>query len=83
MFLADAMFVSRTIKVLMHQRDRASLTTSLFAFISKSVNTELFINETAEDKKDKVRQQLVKNFENEKLFIDNIANEESDSDDLL
>lgn len=50
-FLADAMFNSRTIKVMMHQRDRTALALTLYAFMSKSSNVDLFINKTAEEKK--------------------------------
>ena len=79
-FLADAMFVSRTIKVLMHQRDRVSLALSLYAFMAHSCDTGMFINETKEDRKDIVRQKLVENYVNEKLY--NNSNQiESDSDD--
>lgn len=50
-FLADAMFNLRTIKVMMHQRDRTALALTLHAFMSKSSNVDLFINRTAEEKK--------------------------------
>lgn len=51
LFLCDAMFSSRSIKVLIHQRDRTALATALYAFMSKSSNLDLFINKTAEEKK--------------------------------
>lgn len=63
-FLCDAMFISRSIKVLMHQRDRSALATALFAFMSKSINVDLFINKSAEEKKEeekfnKLQQQIL------------------------
>lgn len=51
LFLCDAMFNSRTIKVLMHQRDRVALATALYAFMTKSNDIDLFITKSAEDKK--------------------------------
>ena len=60
-FLCDAMFNSRTIKVMMHQRDRCSLATSLYAFISKSNDTDLFINKSAVEKREDQKFEELKN----------------------
>lgn len=44
MFLADAMFVSRTIKVIIQQRDRLALHRSLYAYITKSTDIYNFVS---------------------------------------
>lgn len=59
-FLCDAMFNTRSIKVLMHQRDRTALATALYAFMSKSTNVDLFINKTAEEKKQDLKFEAMK-----------------------
>lgn len=75
LFLCDAMFSSRTIKVMMHQRDRTALTTALFAFMSKSSNVDLFINKTAEEKK------IQSKFDALQLKLQNFTIDTDDSED--
>lgn len=60
-FLSDAMFSDRTIKVLMHQRDRCALATTLYAFISKSNDTDLFISKSAVEKREEQKFLELKN----------------------
>ena len=75
LFLLDAMFNTRTIRVLIHQRDRCALATTLYAFMAHSDNTELFINKTAEEKK------IDKKFEELKSRLENftISDDESEN----
>ena len=49
-YLADAMFVRRTIKVILQQRDRKALGISLYAYVNKSSDIYLF--------KDKEKEQI-------------------------
>jgi len=49
-FLSDAMFISRTIKVIVHQRDRTALCSALYAYISHSTDIELFIHKSKQDR---------------------------------
>lgn len=75
LFLCDAMFSSRTIKVMMHQRDRTALASALFAFMSKSSNVDLFINKTQEEKK------LQSKFDALQLKLQNYTFDTDDSED--
>ena len=75
LFLCDAMFNSRSIKVLMHQRDRTALATALYAFMSKSTNVDLFINKTAEEKK------IDKKFKDLQLKLSNFTFSDDESED--
>lgn len=50
-FLADAMFVSRTIKCILQQRDRKALCTTLYAYMSRKKDIFLFMDKTKEDEK--------------------------------
>lgn len=47
-FLCNEMFVNRTLKVVIHQRDRIALAQSLYAYISKDIDKYLFLNKTKE-----------------------------------
>ena len=50
-WLCSAMFQERTMKVLVNQRDRTAICKTLFAYMSHSTNTELFLEKTSEEKK--------------------------------
>lgn len=50
-FLADSMFVSRTLKVIIQKRDRLSLCTSLYCYITKSTDPFQFMEKSENDKK--------------------------------
>ena len=50
-WLAYAMFDERSMKVLIQQRDRTAVCKTLFAYMSKSDNIELFVEKTLEEKK--------------------------------
>ena len=64
-WLCYAMFQARTIKVIINQRDRTSLCKALYAYISQSSDTSLFLERTLEEKK------LDKKFENTLAMIEN------------
>jgi len=75
-FLAEAMFVNRTIKVILQQRDRKALATSLHAYISKSTDIYLF---KAKDKEELKYEKLLSNIniqechsEGENALIDDV-----------
>lgn len=50
-WLCYVMFEERTMKVLINQRDRTALCKTLYAYMTKSSNIELFLEKSAEDKK--------------------------------
>jgi hypothetical protein len=50
-YLADAMFVTRTIKVVIQQRDRIALAKSLYAYVSKSTDIYNFLPKEPEQVK--------------------------------
>lgn len=64
-FLCYAMFQQRTIKVITNQRDRTGLCKTLYAYISKSNNIELFMEKTATDKKFEKTLELVNQWQND------------------
>ncbi len=49
-FLADAMFVSRTLKCVIQQRDRVALAKTLHAYMAKDTNIYLFLEKDKEQK---------------------------------
>lgn len=51
-YLSFAMYVERSIKVVIHKRDRTALAQSLYAYMKKEINTEMFIELTPEEKKE-------------------------------
>lgn len=50
-FLADAMFVSRTMKCVVQQRDRVALAKTLYAYMAKSTDIYLFLEKDKEQQK--------------------------------
>lgn len=50
-FLCDAMFVQRTIKCVIQQRDRIALAKTLYAYISKTTNIYMFLEKEKEQVK--------------------------------
>lgn len=76
-FLCDAMFITRSIKVLMHQRDRTALATALFAFMSKSINIDLFISKTQEEKKTEAKFNQMQD-----MILNYNFDQDSDEEDL-
>lgn len=50
-YLGNAMFQERTMKVLIQQRDRTAICKTLFAYMSKSGDIDLFVEKTLEEKK--------------------------------
>ncbi len=50
-WLCYVMFEERTMKVLVNQRDRTAVCKTLYAYMTKSDNTELFLEKSVEDKK--------------------------------
>jgi len=50
-YLADAMFMSRTIKCVLQQRDRKALCITLHAYMNRTRNIYLFMDKTKEDEK--------------------------------
>lgn len=50
-WLCYVMFEERTMKVLVNQRDRTAVCKTLYAYMTKSANIELFLEKSAEEKK--------------------------------
>lgn len=72
-WLCYAMFSQRTMKVLINQRDRTALCKTLYAYMSKSDDINLFVEKTSQEKK------LDKKYEDLKQYVaDNLP---SDSED--
>lgn len=62
-WLSYAMFDERSMKVLVQQRDRTAVCKTLYAYMSRGGNLELFLEKTAEEKK------LDKKFEEVKAYL--------------
>lgn len=62
-WLAYAMFDERSMKVLVQQRDRTAICKTLYAYMKRTGNIELFLEKTAEEKK------LDKKFEDLKDYL--------------
>lgn len=58
-YLSFAMFVERSIKVIIHKRDRTALCEVLYAYMKKEINVEMFLHLTPEEKKQKLKLEQV------------------------
>jgi len=74
-YLANSMFVERTMKVLVQQRDRTAICKTLFAYMSKSGDIDLFVEKTHQEKKEEQK------FEKLKEYINNNLPPDSETDD--
>lgn len=78
-WLAYAMFDERSMKVLVQQRDRTAICKTLFAYMSKSDNIELFVEKTLEEKKiDKKFLELQEYLKQNPVYSDDEETEETE-----
>lgn len=77
LFLADAMFVSKTIKVILHQRDRKALATCLFAYASCDDSRWLFEDK---DKELKETEKILSNLNIQPCHTEDLG-EETDAEE--
>lgn len=61
-YLYDAMFISRSIKVVINPRDRVAMTTALYHYVCKSEDLSLFIQKPTKSKSDKNIESLLEAF---------------------
>lgn len=74
-WLCYVMFEKRTMKVLINQRDRTALCKTLYAYMTKSNDIDLFIEKTAQQKK------LDEKYENLKSYIkDNLPSDDEEEE---
>lgn len=73
-WLCYAMFQERTMKVIIQQRDRTALCKTLFAYMTKSTDTSLFLEKTLAEKKEDQK------FQDTLAYIQKYSSELSDDE---